>query len=67
MEHYQDEEDELHRMLTKHELAVLSEIVGHESSEAELVEARMFELATGEDSEVGLADRCPTVERFRLK
>jgi hypothetical protein len=48
--------------LSEHELAVLSEIVGYESSKAESAEARVLELATEEDSEVRLAERCLTVE-----
>ena len=36
--------------------------MGYEPSEAESAEARVLELATGEDLEVGLAERCPTVE-----
>ena len=62
LEHFQEWEEELPRILTEHELAVLSEIVGHEPSEVESAEARVLELANGEDSEVGLAERCPTVE-----
>ena len=62
LEHFQEWEKELPRTLTEHELVVLSEIVGHEPSKAQSAEARVLELATGEDSEVGLAERCPTVE-----
>ena len=62
LEHFQEWEEELPRTLSEHELAVLSEIVGYEPSEAESAEARVLELANGEDSEVGLAERCPTVE-----
>ena len=36
--------------------------MGYEPSEAESAEARVLELATGEDSEIGLAERCPTVQ-----
>jgi hypothetical protein len=62
LEHFQEWEEESPRTLSEHELAVLSEIVGYELSEAESAEARVLELATEEDSEVGLAERCPTVE-----
>ena len=48
--------------MSEYELALLSEIVGYELSKAESAEARVLELATGEDSEIGLAKRCPTVE-----
>ena len=61
-EHFQEWKEELPRTLSEHELAVLSEIVGYEPSEAESMEARVLELATGKDSEVGLAERCLTVE-----
>jgi hypothetical protein len=54
-------------MLSEHELAVLSEIVGYEPSKAKSAEARVLELATGKDSEVGLAERCLTWTRFSVK
>jgi hypothetical protein len=62
LEHFQEWKEDLPRTLSEHELAVLLEIVGYEPSEAKSAEARMLELATGEDSEVGLAERCLTME-----